>query len=164
MSTPKCEGGMRILNLEAQNICLLSKWLFKLLNEDETWQKLLRRKYPGDTTLTQGSKKPRDSQFFSGLMEIKDLFVSKGKFKIQSGNQTRFWEDLWIGDRLMKEVYPSLYNITRRRSEIVAKVLSTIPINVSFRRALTGNRLALWLYLVRKVANFMPNNENDTFV
>jgi hypothetical protein len=30
----KDQGGLGILNLEIQNQCLLSKWLFKLLNED----------------------------------------------------------------------------------------------------------------------------------
>jgi hypothetical protein len=30
----KDQGGLGILNLEIQNQCLLSKWFFKLLNED----------------------------------------------------------------------------------------------------------------------------------
>jgi hypothetical protein len=30
--------GLGITNLDAQNICLLSKWLFKLLTKDGTWQ------------------------------------------------------------------------------------------------------------------------------
>jgi hypothetical protein len=31
---PKDQGGLGIQNLEIQNQCLLSKWLFKLINED----------------------------------------------------------------------------------------------------------------------------------
>lgn len=42
---PKECGGLGIQNLELQNKCLLSKWLYRLLNEDGVWQKLLRRKY-----------------------------------------------------------------------------------------------------------------------
>jgi len=42
---PKDQGCLGILNLEAQNACLLSKWLYKLINEDEIWQQLLRKKY-----------------------------------------------------------------------------------------------------------------------
>ena len=52
-----------ITNLDAQNVCLLSKWLFKLLNEDGTWQQLLRRKNLKNTTLAKAVKKPDDSQF-----------------------------------------------------------------------------------------------------
>jgi hypothetical protein len=45
------QGGLGIQNLELQNKCLLSKWLFKLLNEDGMWQELLRNKYIKDKTL-----------------------------------------------------------------------------------------------------------------
>jgi len=76
---------MGIINLEAQNICLLSKWLFRLLNEEGIWQDLLKKKYLGNKTLSQVT--PGDSQFWSSLMEIKDLFLSKGRFKVQRGTQ-----------------------------------------------------------------------------
>jgi hypothetical protein len=42
MST-KEQSGLGIINLEVQNICLLSKWLFKLINEDGFGKRLLGR-------------------------------------------------------------------------------------------------------------------------
>jgi hypothetical protein len=39
---PKDQGGLAI---EIQNQCLLSKWLFKLINEEGLWQTILRKKY-----------------------------------------------------------------------------------------------------------------------
>jgi hypothetical protein len=36
---PKDQGGLGILNIDVQNRCLLSKWLFKLINE-ETYGKV----------------------------------------------------------------------------------------------------------------------------
>jgi hypothetical protein len=36
---------MRIMNIDIQNQCLLSKWLYKLINEKGTWQDLLKKKY-----------------------------------------------------------------------------------------------------------------------
>jgi hypothetical protein len=50
---PKDCGGLGIQNLEIQNRCLLSKWLFKLINEEGIWQNLLRRKYLSNKTLTK---------------------------------------------------------------------------------------------------------------
>jgi hypothetical protein len=35
---PKSVGGLGIIDLEVQNKCFVSKWLFKLLNEDGLWQ------------------------------------------------------------------------------------------------------------------------------
>ena len=61
LSTPKCVGGLGITNLEFQNICLLSKWLFELLNEEGMWQTILKRKYLGNKVLSQVAKKSEDS-------------------------------------------------------------------------------------------------------
>ena len=49
---PKEQGGLGIMDLNVQNKCLLSKWLFKLINEDGIWQQILRNKYLGSKTLT----------------------------------------------------------------------------------------------------------------
>jgi hypothetical protein len=34
---PKDYGGMRIMNIDVQNRCMLSKWLYKLINENGIW-------------------------------------------------------------------------------------------------------------------------------
>ena len=46
------QGGLGIQNLDLQNKCFLSKWLYKLCNEDGMWQKLLRNKYLKNKTLS----------------------------------------------------------------------------------------------------------------
>jgi hypothetical protein len=74
---PKDQGGLGILNIDVQNRCLLSKWLFKLINEDGLWQNMLRRKYG-------------NSHFWSGLMRVKESFMSLGHFKLNSGENIRF--------------------------------------------------------------------------
>ena len=59
--TPKDQGGLGVLNLDVHNKCLLSKWLFKLINGGRVWQQLLRNKYLRDKTLTQVQYMPEDS-------------------------------------------------------------------------------------------------------
>jgi hypothetical protein len=61
---PKEQGGMGVLNLDLQNKCLLSKWLFKLCNDDGMWQELIRDKYMKSKQLTQIEKKARDFHFW----------------------------------------------------------------------------------------------------
>jgi hypothetical protein len=41
MCQPKDQRGLGIQNLEVQNECLLSKWFFKLINEEGLWQQNL---------------------------------------------------------------------------------------------------------------------------
>jgi hypothetical protein len=150
--------------LEIQNIFLLSKWIFKLLNEEGAWQDMLRNKYLKTKSLAQVTRKPGDSHFWAGLMDIKDKVLSLGRFAVHDGEQARFWEDIWIGNEALMVKYPSLYQIVRKKQVSVASVLHSIPLNISFRRALTGERLELWKELVRQVCDVSLNGQRDAFL
>jgi len=79
--------------------------------------------------------------------------LTKGSFIIKDGTKTRFWDDTWVGDKLLKVTYPSLYNIVCDPHATVSKVMSTIPLNISFRRALVDSKLLEWLKLVAQISN-----------
>jgi hypothetical protein len=129
---------MGIIDLDIQNKCLLSKWVFKLLNEDGVWQQMLRKKYLKGKTLSQVEKQKGDSHFWCGLLEVKNMVLQRGRFQVQDGSQTRFWEDLWLGREPLRVKYPALYNLVKKKNLTVAQVLSTTPLNVSFGRVLVG--------------------------
>jgi hypothetical protein len=160
---PKDQGGLGILDLQLQNKCLLAKWLVNLLNTEGIWQSLLTNKYLNSKSLTQVTAKPHDSHFWRGLMRIKDEVLAKGSFDIKDGTNTRFWKDTWVGDKPLKVTYPSLYNIVRDRHATVSKVMSACPLNISFRRALVGNKLLDWLNFVAKVSNVELVDGSDYF-
>jgi hypothetical protein len=151
MCQPKDQGGLGIQNLEIQNVCLLSKWLFKLINEDGPWQTILWNKYLSNQTIGKVERKPGDSHFWTRLMKVKDNFLRFGSFQLNNGSQIRFWEDKWIGHHAFKDQYPSLYNIARGKSDTVEKVLSRVPLNISFRRQLTRNNLVMWHNLIHRI-------------
>ena len=87
---PKDQGGLGIEVLEIKNMCLLSKWLYKLLHEEGVWQEILQNKYLNNKTLSQVEAKPTDSPFWKGLMKVKDEFFNRGSFIIGDGRKTRF--------------------------------------------------------------------------
>jgi hypothetical protein len=161
---PKEQGGLGVEILELKNRCLLSKWLYKLLNEEGVWQELLHNKYLKNKTLSQVTTKPTDSPFWEGLMRVKDDFFSRGSFTIGNGQQVRFWEDIWLGDAPLASQYPSLYNIVRRKNVLVADVLSNTPLNIEFRRTLTGNKWDAWIALVQRLILVTLSEEKDIFV
>jgi hypothetical protein len=59
---------------------------------------------------------------------------------------------------------PNLFNIVRKKQATVANVLNFTPLNVSFRRALVGNKLLEWQSLVVRVAFINLNEGCDTFI
>jgi len=137
---PKEQGGLGIEVLELKNKCLLSKWLYKLLHGRGVWHDILHNKYLSNKTLSQVGAKPTDSPFWKSLMRVKDDFFKRGSFNIGDGLQTRFWEDIWLGDVPLAQQYPSLYNIVQRKDVTVASALSHLPLSIGFRRTLIGNK------------------------
>jgi hypothetical protein len=89
MYQPK-DHRLGIQNLEIQNECLLSKWLFKLINEDGLWQMILRNKYLSNYTIGRVQIKPGDSHFWTGLMKVKNNFLRFGSFQLNNESQIRF--------------------------------------------------------------------------
>jgi hypothetical protein len=142
----------------------LNKWLFKLINEEGVWQTLLKRKYLYNQSITQVNRKQGDSQFWSGLMKVKNTFLNMGSWIVNNGRQIRFWEDKWLGNLAFKDKYPSLYSIVRRKSSTIASVISSVPLNVSFRRALVGHNLTYWHELCTSIIHIQLNHSSDCFI
>nr|ABA95978.2 retrotransposon protein, putative, unclassified [Oryza sativa Japonica Group] len=95
-----------------------------------------------------------------GILEKLDYYRSrffwqseehKKKYRVHNGTQVRFWEDRWSGISPFAARFPELYNIARNKNESVAGVMSTRPLNVSFRRAIVGKYLKDWLKVVAEV-------------
>jgi hypothetical protein len=67
---------------------LLSKWLFKLINEEGLWQDILKKKYVGTKPIAHVQRKPGDSHFWGGLMKVKETFLNFGRFHLNNGTVT----------------------------------------------------------------------------
>ena len=128
------------------------------------WQELLRNKYLSNKTLAQVEARPTGSPFWKGLMKVIDEFFKRGLFKIGDGCSTRFWEDIWLGDYSLQSQYPSLYNIVQRKNISINNVLSTSPLNISFRRALIGDKWDAWSHLCHRLMSVQLLDTPDVFV
>ncbi|WVZ74625.1 hypothetical protein U9M48_022786 [Paspalum notatum var. saurae] len=116
----------------------LIKW-DQLANEDGTWQTAIRNKYLRSKPLGSCCKKPGVSHFWAGLMDVKQVFLSLGSFQIGDGTQVR------------------------KKGATVAEVISSNPLNVSFRRGLHGERLLAWYDLVERVMGLELREGRDVF-
>ena len=95
-------------------------------------------------------------------MKVKANFLKFGTFIIKDGSQIRFWEDAWLGNRFLREQYPQLYNIVRKKQDTVAEVLSSGTPNLSWRRDF-GSKLVMWNNLAARLTNIILNHERDAF-
>ena len=76
--------------MEIHNICLLSKWLSTLINEDGVWKNILKKKYLRGKPIRGVKWKPGDSHFWSGLMKVSERFFRVLTFNLHEGSQIRF--------------------------------------------------------------------------
>ena len=96
-------------------------------------------------------------------MKVTRDFLRFGTFVIKDGSQIRFWEDTWLENRPLRDQYPQLYNIVRKKQDTVADVLSTQIPNLSWRRDLIGNKLVMWNNLVSRLSTIVLSQERDEF-
>jgi hypothetical protein len=87
-----------------------------------------------------------------------------GSFKVKDGSQTRFWLDTWLGNKPLKDRFPSLFNIVRRKQDSVAQILGSSPLNISFRRNLVGTNLRDWHKIVASLQDVNLYEQRDVFV
>lgn len=51
-----------------------------------------------------------------GLHSFSNDWFGKGlRKKIGRGDRTRFWEDVWVGDKCFKDIFPHLYSLSEQR-------------------------------------------------
>ena len=82
------------------NICLLSRWLWRLETEEGILQTLLRNKYLRRVNVAQCLARPGQSHFWQGVMKAKVHFLKFCKRIFSNGLRTSFGEDLWLGNEV----------------------------------------------------------------
>ncbi|GKC78858.1 hypothetical protein Tco_1129632, partial [Tanacetum coccineum] len=111
---------------------------------DEKW--LASKKY-GGLAMHGSSFQTRSSfhcsNWLSIIREVSALklqgidFLSHCKRRVGSGMQTRFWEDLWLGEVPFNELFPRLYALENNKECSVAVKMQG-EIDSSFRRHVRG--------------------------
>ena len=78
---------------------------------------------------------------------MKKLFWPCCQIKVGDGARTRFWEDIWLKDKTLANIFPDLYLISQNQQITVLKVSQIGINNLSFRRRLLGSKGASWIEL-----------------
>lgn len=101
----------------------MSKWLWKIENEEGLWQDLIRNKHYSRETLVYIKPKPYQSHFMHGILDCSKYFYKFCKRKVRNGLGTRFWEDAWLGNVPFCNKFPRLYGVNMSFNITVAEVI-----------------------------------------
>ena len=106
-------------------------------------------------------EKPGYSQFWSGLMKVKDIFYKFCRRTVNSGRSTCFWEDTWHNNMPLMEAFPRLYDISFDKNIRVDKVVRSNGACLVFRRCLWGNLADHWRQLCDIIESVQLNEVED---
>jgi hypothetical protein len=108
---PKSLGGLGIIDTRLMNICLMTKWIWKLYaGEQGLWAEILRNKYLRSRDLLVDSHQS-GSQFWNAIQKIKSVFRLGARHQVHSGSSTLFWSDWWQGSGPLCSWFPALFSI-----------------------------------------------------
>ncbi|GKD64091.1 RNA-directed DNA polymerase, eukaryota, reverse transcriptase zinc-binding domain protein [Tanacetum coccineum] len=88
--------------------------------------------------------------------------VSFIKRKLGNGENTLFWEDIWLGDFALKMTHPRLFALELKKDIIVAEKMGNASLNLSFRRLpRSGIKDKQYKNLVSITSNFLLLQMHD---
>lgn len=117
----KKEGGLGVKNLQFFNQALLSKWVWRFLKNESLWARTIRARH-GDILLNHRGQLPISewgckSSWWAKILATMGK-VGTGWFwsnlfqRLGDGNNISFWNDCWVGDKLLRELFPRLYHLS----------------------------------------------------
>nr|GEV92479.1 RNA-directed DNA polymerase, eukaryota [Tanacetum cinerariifolium] len=134
-------GGLGVSSFYALDRALLFKWVWSYISHDNSlWSWVI---YAIHGLNGQVLSAPFNSTWSSIINEVNSLkdksvdLISHCKIRVGKGTCTSFWNDLWIGDSLLKLSFPRLYALEEKKHISVADKMRT-SISFSFRRPVRG--------------------------
>ncbi|GJY15468.1 hypothetical protein Tco_0385890 [Tanacetum coccineum] len=84
------------------------------------------------------------------------------KKKVGNGFNTRFWEDLWKGEVVLKDLFPRLYALETMKNISVANKMAQLSLDFSFRRNARGGVEQLQLVSLQSLLQglILPNTSD----
>ncbi|GJW15089.1 RNA-directed DNA polymerase, eukaryota [Tanacetum coccineum] len=137
----KKKGGLGVSSFHAFNRALLLKWVWRFVSQDSSlWFHVIQAVY-GSTIDTHSIQTA--SIWSSILREVQVLkangfdFLSQCSKRIGDGNNTRFWLDIWKGDKPFRDEFPRMFALeSNHQISVAAKLASSLE--VSLRRHVRG--------------------------
>lgn len=123
---------MGIKNLEWLNLALLGNRKWRILNEEGQWVDILRSRYRvSRQDVLSSSEEQRNNKLSSSRRNIGllgrssgggDWFAERVKRKAGRGDKTSFWEDIWVGEKSLKDLFPWMFYLSEQKSCLIESI------------------------------------------
>jgi len=115
---PHNEGGLGVKDISKFNYALLEKLKRRLgVGEKGVWRNIIKSRYGNWREIKKSMVDRKSSYWWKDLCLICEVdkesnwFDRRIKWKHGNEGKIKFWEDCWVGDRPLKDIFPRLYSI-----------------------------------------------------
>jgi hypothetical protein len=133
----KSNGGLGVKDVRIMNWSLLAKWRWRIIqNEQSLWREVIEARYGTQIRYisdwscihfpTNSSNWWKDlvglDNSVTSLNWISDALVKK----VGNGVSTRFWEERWIRDLILKEKFPRLFSLSEQKEQLIGELFAEL--------------------------------------
>nr|GEU70899.1 RNA-directed DNA polymerase, eukaryota, reverse transcriptase zinc-binding domain protein [Tanacetum cinerariifolium] len=141
----KEKGGLRVSSLYALNRALMMKWVCKFYSQKESlWARVIKAIYGDDGQVGKVSRAGSRSCWRNIVNEVRILsnqgikVLDYMRIKLGNGESTAFWDDNWIGGKVLKYSFPRIYALETEKEVTVNSKMSDTRLENSLRRSIRG--------------------------
>lgn len=169
----KKDGGLGVGSLYGFNRALLYKWKWRFITSPNSlWVTIIKSIFGRDGGLCdnrpRGSSCSTWSNIIKSNFELEEKNVSLDAFvkkKVGDGNDTRFWEDKWCGDFILKDKFNRIFRLDLVDFPNVASRISLTNGASWLRRDPRGGvELQQWEALISLIASVSLSPQKDRWV
>ncbi|GKC08938.1 RNA-directed DNA polymerase, eukaryota, reverse transcriptase zinc-binding domain protein [Tanacetum coccineum] len=139
--TPKDKGGLGVSSLYALNRALMLKWVWKFhCHSSSLWTRVMKAIHGEDGKIGKIFKARNNSCWLNIVNEITVLnlkginFFDFMRLKLGNGNNISFWNDKWIGDNTLQNLFPRIYALENNKQVSISMKLADLSMADSLRR------------------------------
>ena len=119
-------GGLGIRKLVHFNKALLGKWLWRFGREGtHLWRRVIASKYGEGQAgwKTKICRRAHGCGLWRGIHDGWESFSSHVTLVVGDGSRILFWHDKWVGDNMLKRLYPQLFVCSNDKEACISDVL-----------------------------------------
>ncbi|GJU97812.1 hypothetical protein Tco_1327083 [Tanacetum coccineum] len=141
----KKNGGLGISSFFATNRALPFKWMWQFITQcSSLWSNFIKAIHGDKGAIDNPNSSSRTSIWLDLICEFSSLthkgidLIALVKRKLGNGENTLFWEDIWLGDSSLKTKFPRLFALELCKDISVAEKMAHSSLILSFRRLPRG--------------------------
>ncbi|GJY72941.1 RNA-directed DNA polymerase, eukaryota, reverse transcriptase zinc-binding domain protein, partial [Tanacetum coccineum] len=113
-------------------------------HNDSLWSRVIKAIYGVDGEVNKVSKYASRScwrDIINEVRKLKDQGINMRDFmyiKVGNGETTKFWDDIWIGSKPLKLLFPRIYALDNIKDASICMKLNEPSLDNNFRRSIRG--------------------------